>query len=110
MVKITSYQLRKSEGKEFYALILQSGIEIIKSQSGGTYATAKKVSIPSTFTEEVCKALVGQEMAGSIKTVPCEEYCFIIPETGEEVIRDTHNQYFPEEYPPAHISEFTNQN
>lgn len=97
MVKITSYQLRKSEGKEFYALILQSGIEIIKSQSGGTYATARKISVPSTFSEENCKDLLGHEIAGSIKSVPCEEYTFIIPETGEEVIRDTHNQYFPEE-------------
>ena len=35
MVKITDYQPRKAEdGREFYALVLQSGIEIIKSQNG----------------------------------------------------------------------------
>jgi hypothetical protein len=98
MVTVTGYQPRKTEdGREFFTLILVSGIEIIKSQNGGFYATAKKVSIPSTFNEETCKALVGEEMRGSIRNVKCEPYTFTIPETGEEVIRDTHYEYFPGE-------------
>jgi hypothetical protein len=98
MVTVNGYQLRKTEeGKEFFALILISGIEIIKSQTGGFYATAKKVSIPSTFNEETCKALIGEEMKGSIKSVKCEPYTFKIPETGEEIISTRRFEYFPEE-------------
>lgn len=97
MVKITSYQLRKSEGREFFALILESGIEIVKSSNGKFYASTKKVSIPCPFSEETCKALLGEQMKGSIRSVQCDPYSFIVPETGEELIRDTHYEYFPEE-------------
>lgn len=97
MVKIIDYQKRKNdEEKEFFVLILQSGIEIIKSQNGGMYATAKKATLPSTFTEETCKQLIGQELMGSIQKVECEPYEFVIPETSEIISRNHRYEYFNE--------------
>ncbi len=66
-VKIIDYKLRESlEGKSFFALVLQGGVEVVKSASGNSYATVKTVSIPSTFDEATCKALIGMEMPGTI--------------------------------------------
>ena len=62
MVTITGYALRKGQDeKEFFALILQGGIELIHSANGNLYATARKTSVASTFDEETCKSLVGIE-------------------------------------------------
>lgn len=95
MVTIVSYQKRKNdEEKEFFVLILQSGIEIIKSQNGGMYATAKKASLPSTFTEDTCKQLIGQELNGSIQKVECDPYEFVVPETSEVITRQHRYEYF----------------
>ena len=49
-VKITDYKLRTSlEGKSFFTLTLQGGIEIIKSANGNAYATVRKASMPTTL-------------------------------------------------------------
>ena len=50
MVKIVNYQKRTTEqGKDFFVLELQGGIEMVKSQeSGKFYITARKASISST--------------------------------------------------------------
>lgn len=76
MVIIIDYSLRTNqEGKEFFALILNGGIELVKSkETGRYYATSKKASIPSTFDEGTCKSLIGQSFPGSIKKVECEPY------------------------------------
>jgi len=76
MVRVINYNKRVSEsGKEFYSLTVQGGIELIKSRdTGNFYATAKKASIPSTFDEATCQALVGSEMPGQIEKVKCEPY------------------------------------
>jgi len=57
MVTIVDYSQRKnSEGKDFYSLILQGGIEMVKSkETDRYYATAKRCSITSTFDESTCK-------------------------------------------------------
>jgi hypothetical protein len=52
-------------------------------ETGNYYATAKKTSVPSTFTEETCKSLIGQKIPGSIQRVPCEPYEFAVPDSGE---------------------------
>ena len=85
MVKIIDYKKRtNSEGEEFNALILQGGLEMVKSkESGNYYATAKTVSIASTFNDEVCKSLIGQEIPGSIQKVSCEPFEYTIKESGE---------------------------
>ena len=85
MVTIVDYAERQnSEGEKFFALILQGGLEMIKSQvTGNYYATAKKASVTSTFTEEFCKSLIGREIPGSVQRVSCEPYKFTLNDTGE---------------------------
>ena len=76
MTTIVDYVLRKnSDGEEFYALIVESGFEIIKSrESGRYYASSQRASLPCTFDEEGCKKLIGQEIPGSVQRVPCEPF------------------------------------
>lgn len=96
MVKVIGYQTRKSEeGNEFFVLILQGGIEIVKSQNGGMYATARQISLPCTFNEESCKLLVGQELKGEIQKIECAPYEYIVPSTGEVITLSHKYQYVP---------------
>lgn len=85
MVTIIGYALRTNqESKEFFALILNGGIELAKSkETERFYATSKKASIPSTFDEETCKSLIGQSLPGSIKKVECDPYELTLKETGK---------------------------
>ena len=87
MVTVIDYAQRtNSEGENFFALILQSDLEMVKSrETGNYYATAKKASVTSTFTEDACKKLIGREIPGSIQRIPAEPYEFTIPDTGEVV-------------------------
>ena len=87
MVKIIDFKKRmNSHGEEFHALLLQGGLELVKSkETGNYYATAKTSSITSTFTEEQCKDLIGQEIPGSIVKVECDPYQYTIKDTGEEI-------------------------
>ena len=98
MVKIVDYRIRtNSQGEEFCALILQGGLEMVKSQETGRfYATAKSASITSTFTEDQCKGLIGSEIPGSIRKVECEPYEFTIKDTGEVVTLKHRWDYLPE--------------
>jgi hypothetical protein len=90
MVTIVGYRERQNlAGIKFYSLVLQGGLEMVKSkQTGRYYATAKRTSVTSTFIEEYCKELVGQKLPGSIQRMPCEPYEFTIPETGEIIKLD----------------------
>lgn len=85
MVTVKDYiQRENSLGETFYALLVQGGIEIVKSkETGRNYITAKTASVPSTFPEEICKNLIGQELPGSVKKVECEPYEIADQETGE---------------------------
>lgn len=86
MVKIISYKERLSgEGKPFMALVLQGGVEIIHSSTGGMYATVRKATVASTFDEETCKGLVGTEIPGTIEKQECEPYLYTVERTGEEL-------------------------
>ncbi len=69
MVTIVDFVKRKnSEGEEFNALILQGGIELVKSrETGRYYATAKKTSITSTFDDAMCQSLIGTQIPGSVQ-------------------------------------------
>lgn len=95
MVTVTNVATRiNQEGKEFTALILQGGMEMVKSQNTGLfYATARKTSIPSTFTLEFAKSLIGSQIPGSIQRIDVPEYDFVLPETGE-VLRLSHSWVF----------------
>lgn len=85
MVTIVDFKERTSgEGEQFYVLILQGGVEMVKSkETGRFYATAKRASISSTFDENTCKSLIGTTFPGSISREECDSYEYVIPETGE---------------------------
>lgn len=99
MVTISGYAERESaDGKKFYALILQGGIEMVLSEeSGRYYATAKQASITSTFDEATCKALVGTKLPGRITRIQCDPYEHIIKETGEVLQLQHRWTYSPSE-------------
>ena len=61
MVRIINYTERvREDGASFFVLELQGGIQMVKSQQTNKfYVTAKKATIPSTFDETTCKALIG---------------------------------------------------
>lgn len=98
MVRIINYVERVAEdGRKFFVLELQGGLEMIKSKSTGQfYATAKKASMSSTFDETTCKALIGTEMPGKIKREDCEPYEYTVKETGE-IIELSHRYVYQEE-------------
>lgn len=95
-VKVTNYNKRTTEtGKEFYTLELSGGIEIAVSKNGNVYATAKKCSIPTTFGEEVCQSMIGQDIAGSIERQNCEPYQYTNSDTGETTILNHRFVFLP---------------
>jgi hypothetical protein len=98
MVKIVDFVKRTGrDGKEFNALILQSGIELVKSrETQRWYATAKKASITSTFDDAMCQSLIGQEIPGSVQRIETEPYEFTLRDTGE-VLTLTHRWQYVNE-------------
>lgn len=99
MVTISSYAERESgDGRKFYALIIQGGLEMVLSEETGRYyATSKQASITSTFDEATCKALVGKQLPGKIARIQCDPFEYTIKETGE-IITLTHRwAYNPNE-------------
>jgi hypothetical protein len=98
MVKIIDYKVRMSaDGEPFFALILQGGIQLVQSKETGMfYATAKRASITSTFDEETCKSLIGQELDGTVEKVECETYEYTNEETGE-ILELSHRWVFVKE-------------
>ena len=82
------------KGEPFFALVLMGGITFVRSsKSNNFYATAWKGSIPTTFTEEFCKSLVGKTLPGEIERVESEPYQYTIPSSGEAIIL-THKYRF----------------
>ena len=98
MVTIVDFIKRKnSKGDDFNALVLQSGLELIKSRTTGRYyATAKKTSIPSTFDDAMCQSLIGTQISGSVQRIESEPYDFTVPNTGE-VLKLTHRWVYLKE-------------
>lgn len=96
MIRIIGFKQRTGSKGDFYALVLQGDLEFVVSQdTGRMYATSRTCSIPSTFDEATCQALVGKAMKGSIVKVECEEFEYAIPETGE-IIKLAHRyEYSP---------------
>lgn len=103
MVRIVNYQKRQTEeGKLFFVLEIQSGIEMVLStKTGQYYATAKRANISSTFDEETCKALLGTDMPGNIVKKDSEPYEYIVRETGEIIMLTHRYMYQPEMNNPS---------
>ncbi|HEX8577917.1 MAG TPA: hypothetical protein VF677_16650 [Flavobacterium sp.] len=91
MVTVVDFEsVTKEDGKEFMLLILQGGVELIKSEATGRmYFTARTVKVPATFNEITCKSLIGSQFSGAIVKVTSEPYKYTIKESGE-VIELTH--------------------
>jgi len=85
MVTIVDFVKRQNkEGQEFNALILQGGLEFVRSlKTGRYYATSKRTSITSTFDDAMCQSLIGQQIPGSVQRVESDPYEFTLKETGE---------------------------
>ena len=98
MITVVDYAIRqRKDGTSFIALILQGGLSFVQSRNTGNYyATVKRCSIPSTFDEETAKAMVGEQVPGSIQRQSCEEYEFVAQNTGEVVTLDYRWAYVPE--------------
>lgn len=101
MVKIVDFKQRiNAEGAPFITLELQGDLVMVQSQETGKYyATCKRCSITSTFTEEQVQALIGRELPGRIERVECEEYEYTIPETGESITLSHRYEYLPDGVP-----------
>ncbi|QSB27682.1 hypothetical protein [Flavobacterium sp. CLA17] len=99
MVTIINFKERQTEeGKVFFVLEAQGGIEMIQSKvTGNFYATAKKAFIPATFDEVTCKALIGTQMPGQIIKEQCDPYEYINKESGEVIMMYHRYVYAQEE-------------
>jgi hypothetical protein len=99
MVRIINYKKRETEdGKEFFVLELQGGIEMVKSkETDKFYVTARKASISSTFDELTCQALIGTELPGKVEKVNCDPYEYTIKDTGEVIVLTHRFDYVEEE-------------
>jgi hypothetical protein len=107
MVTVISYDQRQSEeGKEFYTLTIQGGIEVVQSQNGKLYMTARKMSIPATFDKQGCEMVLGKELPGEIKKVDCESYKYTNKETGEIITLSHSYEYVAEEKQKEELSSF----
>ena len=95
MVTIVDYKsFEKENGENFFGLVVQGGIEAVKStQTGKVYFTARTATVATTFNETVCKGLIGNTLEGSIKKIDCDSYDYTVKETGE-VIRLNHRYEF----------------
>jgi len=102
MVTIVDYrQCKNVDGEIFYSLILEDDITVVQSkETGNFYATAKKASITSTFSEERAKSLVGKELPGSIVKEECDPYVYEI-ESGEEITLSHTFKYVPNVIPDS---------
>jgi hypothetical protein len=99
MVTISSFTERQNaDGKSFYALIVQGGVEaVLSEQSGRYYLTQKQASIPSTLDEKTCQSLVGSKLPGKITKVKCDPFEYQIQGTGEKITLTHRWTYNPNE-------------
>lgn len=96
MVTIVEYKERVNlKGEPFNALVIEGEMELIKSESGRFYATARRTSIPSSFTGETCKQLIGKQIPGAIIKSECDPYEYTLPETGEVIHLAHRYEYSP---------------
>ena len=98
MVRIIDVLKRQnSAGEDFFLLVLRGGLQIVKSEeSGRYYATMKQATMSTTFDENTCKNLIGEEIPGSIVKVEVDPYEYALPETGEVITLSHRWEYVKE--------------
>ena len=107
MVKIIDYKQRTTEdGRSFFTLTLQGGIEIVHSSNGKQYVTIRKASMPTTFDELTCQSLVGVDLPGTIQRVDCNPYEYTVPNTGEMILL-SHRYEYVQDAPEPVQTDFT---
>ncbi|WP_367756119.1 hypothetical protein [Flavobacterium sp. WC2430] len=99
MVTITDYKtFSKENGENFFALVVQGGLEAVRSaQTSKMYFTAKTATVPTTFNETTCKSLVGTTLDGSVKKVECDDYEYTVKDTGEIITLTHRYEYISDE-------------
>jgi hypothetical protein len=105
MVTIVSMEkrLNKVKNQEFNVMVLQGNVEIVMSKTTGRpYLTARKTSIPCTFSEELGKQLIGHQLPGVIERKEVKPYEFLIPGTKKPITLTHTFQYSPT---PATVEE-----
>jgi hypothetical protein len=109
MVTIVNFEKRQSKtGNEFLALILQGGVEMVRSaETGQFYATVKRCSVPSTLDEDTCKLMIGSQLDGSIQKLICDPFEYTVPETGEVIELSHRWSYVPAEVKNDRLSKVT---
>lgn len=89
MVIVSDYieKVSTTTSESFVLLELSGGIELVQSQNTGKfYATSRKCRIPSTFSVDVAKLMVGQQIEGDVVRVETEPYEYINKVTGEMIV------------------------
>jgi len=75
MVTIVGAEERVGENGTFNVIVLQGQLEVVKSQTTGMpYLTARKTSIPITFSLEYANTLIGTQLPGEIERFECMDY------------------------------------
>ncbi len=100
MVTIVDYKTyqREDDGTEFHVLIVQGGLESVKSkETHRTYLTARTAKVACTFNKLTCETFIGTELPGRIQKIQVEPYEYLIPDTGEMVELDYRYEYIGEE-------------
>ncbi|GGH38415.1 hypothetical protein IA57_04730 [Mangrovimonas yunxiaonensis] len=95
MVTIKNFKpIQTDDGDTFYALIVEGGVETVRSQrTGRIYFTTRTSTVPTIFDEATCKAAIGTSFNGTIKKVPCDPYEYTIKDTGETIMLDYRWEY-----------------
>lgn len=100
MVKIIDFKSRENEtGNSFNVFIVMGKPEVIRSkETGKSYVTARRASIPNTFDDLTNRSLIGTNLPGQIIKVQTDQpYTYTIPETGEKIELSHQFQYIPDE-------------
>jgi hypothetical protein len=97
MVKVTGFNIReRKDGTTFVTLELTGGLELVQSETTGKfYATIRKCNIPSTFSEQIAKMMVGTEIEGEVIRIAVDPYDFVNPKTGELITLQHSYAYRP---------------
>jgi len=97
MVKVTGYNIRERKDRTtFVTLELTGGLELVQSETTGKfYATIRKCNIPSTFSEQIAKMMVGTEIEGEVIRIAVDPYEFVNPKTGELITLQHSYAYRP---------------
>lgn len=103
MVTIKDYKKRENkDGEEFFVLVLQGNVVPVRSQeTNRMYFTAKTCTVSSTFDEETCQQIIGQQFPGDIVKVETEPYEYALPETGEVITLSHRWEYQDNTLEPA---------